>query len=236
MMNPSEKQPPVSGRAAGVDGLLMPLINFFTSLKLTVACLVLGMLLVFFGTLAQVDLGLYKAQNEYFRSFVVFWGPKGAGWRIPVLPGGYTVGGVLLINLISAHYRRFTFTRSKAGIWLVHFGIILLLLGQLGTDLVSRESALHLREGQAKNYSEADRQAELAIIDTTDTDLDKVISIPQGVLMRRKEIQHEELPFLVRVKEYYPNAMVEDRLPDAVAPPAATQGVGPRAIVKALPR
>src|SRR5216684_7970949 len=113
------------------------LIDFFTSLRLTVACLALGLVLVFLGTLAQVDLGLYKAQNEFFRSFLVFWGPKTATWKVPVLPGGYLVGGVLLINLVASHIKRFKLTRKKAGIWLIHFGIILLLLGQLGTDILS---------------------------------------------------------------------------------------------------
>src|SRR5271166_5373773 len=127
------------------------LISFFTSLRLTVACLALGLVLVFLGTLAHVDLGLYKAQNEYFRSFLVFWGPKTAAWKIPFLPGGYLVGGVLLINLIASHIKRFKLTRDKAGIWLVHFGLILLLLGQLGTDLLSRESTMHLREGEGRN-------------------------------------------------------------------------------------
>src|SRR5882724_8792150 len=109
-----------------------PLIRFFTSMRLTVVCLAFAILLVFLGTLAQVDLGLYKAQNEYFRSVLVFWGPKTANWKIPILPGGYLVGGVLLINLVASHVARFKLTRKKAGIWLVHFGIILLLLGQLG--------------------------------------------------------------------------------------------------------
>src|SRR5438876_1752264 len=77
------------------------LINFFTSLKLAVACLALGLVLVFAGTLAQVDLGLFKAQNEFFRSFFIYWGPKGASWKIPVFPGGYLIGGVLLINLVA---------------------------------------------------------------------------------------------------------------------------------------
>src|SRR2546421_11890964 len=120
------------------------LIKFFTSMRLTVVCLGLGLVLVFIGTLAQVDLGLYKAQNEFFRSFFIFWGPKGAGWKMPIFPGGYLVGGVLLINLVAAHFSRFKWTRKKAGIWLVHFGIILLLLGQLLTDMLSHESALHL--------------------------------------------------------------------------------------------
>lgn len=212
------------------------LISFFTSLRLTVACLALGLVLVFLGTLAQVDLGLYKAQNEFFRSFIVFWGPKTATWKIPVLPGGYLVGGVLLINLVASHIKRFKLTRAKAGIWLVHFGLILLLLGQLGTDLLSRESTLHLREGEGRNYSEADRQAELAVIDTTEADLDKVVAIPQPLLMRKKEIRDAELPFAVQVRRFFVNSALEDRPPNASDPPPATQGIGPRAIVKDLPR
>src|ERR1022692_5216775 len=98
-----------------LDHLLDRLINFFTSLRLTVVCLALGLVLVFFGTLAQVDLGLYKAQNEFFRSFLIYWGPKGADWKIPVFPGGYLIGGLLLINLIAAHYSRFGFRKDKFG-------------------------------------------------------------------------------------------------------------------------
>src|SRR5260370_40328349 len=89
------------------------LIRFFASLRLTVACLALGLVLVFIGTLAQVDLGLFKAQNEFFRSFLVFWGPKTAAWKVPVLPGGYLVGGVLLIKLLASHIKRFEFTRNN---------------------------------------------------------------------------------------------------------------------------
>jgi ResB-like family len=211
------------------------LIKFFTSLRLTVVCLGFAILLVFLGTLAQVDLGLYKAQNEFFRSFLVYWGPKGADWKIPVLPGGYLVGGVLLINLVASHVMRFKLTRTKAGIWMVHFGLILLLIGQLGTDLLSRESSLHLREGEAKNYSEADRQSELAVVDITERDTDKVVAIPQPLLARKREIRHAELPFVVRVQKFMANSIVEDRPADAKEAPAATEGIGPRAVVKEMP-
>jgi hypothetical protein len=212
------------------------LIRFFTSLRLTVVCLALAMVLVLLGTLAQVDMGLYKVQKEFFQSFFVFWGPASASWKIPVFPGGYLVGGVLLINLLASHYQRWSFTRDKAGIWLVHFGLILLLLGQLGTDKLSRESSLHLREGEAKNYTEAERQAELAVIDATEPDLDKVVAIPQGLLMSQKEIRHKELPFEIRVKRYYANSEIEERGAGAVGPLPATQGVGPRAALRELPR
>ena len=219
-----------------LDHFLDHLINFFTSLRLTVVCLALALLLVFFGTLAQVDLGLYKAQNEYFRSFFIYWGPKGASWKVPVFPGGYLIGGVLLINLFAAQFQRFVFTASKIGLWMVHVGLILLLLGQLLTDLLSRESTLHLREGDARNYSETEREAELAVSDVTDPAADRVVAITQGVLAREKNIRPGDLPFTIRVKQFFANSTVADRAAEAAQPPAATQGIGPRATVKELPR
>ncbi len=218
-----------------LDAFLDRLVRFFCSLRLTVACLVLGLVLVFAGTLAQVDLGLYKAQNEFFRSWIVYWTPRGSALSIPVLPGGYLVGGVLLVNLVASHLKRFKFTRDKAGIWMVHFGLILLLLGQLGTDMLSRESTLHLREGESRNYSEADRDTELVVIDTTDRDSDKVVAIPQRMLMRQENIRNAELPFMVKVKKFYGNSTVENRAANATEPPPATQGIGPRATVRELP-
>lgn len=231
----AHKAPPAENRS-NFSLLLDRLIAFFTSLRLAVACLALGMILVFWGTLAQVDLGLLKAQNEFFRSFFVYWGPKGASWKIPVFPGGYLVGGVLLINLVASHFKRFSLTRKKAGIWLIHFGLILLLLGQLATDLLSRESFLHLREGQSKNYSESDRQFELAIIDTSDADSDKVVAIPEALLARQKEIQHPELPFTVRVHDFLPNSVVQQLATNSLAPPAASRDIGSQASVRELPR
>jgi hypothetical protein len=212
------------------------LIRFFSSLRLTVVCLTVGMVLVLAGTFAQVEMGLYKAQNEFFRSFFIYWSPGDTGWRIPVFPGGYLVGGVLLINLIAAHFTRFRFSRNKAGIWLIHLGLILLLLGQLLTDVLSSESSLHLREGETRNYSTSDREAELAVIDSSDSQLDKVVAIPQGVLMHRDQIRHKELPFTILVKHFYPNSIVENRATNSAAPPAATQGVGPFATLKELPK
>src|SRR3569833_3204588 len=117
-----------------------PYIRFFTSVRLTVVLLVLGMVLVFWGTLAQVQLGLYQAQSEFFRSFFVFWHPRGSALKIPVFPGGYLLGGMLLLNLFAAHFRYYRSTKKKIGILLIHLGIVLLLLGQFLTDFLSSES------------------------------------------------------------------------------------------------
>ncbi|HOX57351.1 MAG TPA: cytochrome c biogenesis protein ResB [Candidatus Paceibacterota bacterium] len=219
-----------------LDAMLDRLIRFFTSMRLTVVCLALALVLVFWGTLAQVELGLYKAQNEFFRSFIIYWSPKGAAWRVPVFPGGYLIGGVLLLNLIASQIKCFTLSVSRIGLWMVHGGLVLLLLGQLLTDLLSRESILHLRECETKNYSETQREAELAMVDTTDPNADRVVAIPQDTLARQKTIRPVGLPFTVRVKRYFANANVRERAADASESPAATKDAGLRAIVTELPR
>ena len=89
------------------------------------------MILVFLGTLDQVNIGVYEAENRYFKSFFLYFTPPGTTQKIPWFPSGYLVGGVLLVNLIAAHLARFKFTWKKAGIMVLHSGVILLLLGQL---------------------------------------------------------------------------------------------------------
>lgn len=200
-------------------------VRLFTSLKLTVILLALGCVLVFAGTLAQVHLGLYKAQNEFFRSFFVFWQPAGSSLRIPVFPGGYLVGGLLIINLIAAHFRYYRKDFKKVGIILIHLGLALLLLGQLLTDMLSVESSMHLRNGDTKNYSEAERSFELAIVDTSDPKADKVVSLPASKL-KAGEFTLPEVPFKVRVHKFYPNSSLLQNREEGYEQVTTTAGIG----------
>ena len=50
-----------------------PVIAVFTSLRLTIVLLGFSVALVFFGTLDQVNIGINKAQKDYFESFFVAW-------------------------------------------------------------------------------------------------------------------------------------------------------------------
>ncbi len=102
---------------------------------------------------------------------------------------------MLLINLLAAHLRYYQPGKRKIGIALIHLGVVLLLVGQMLTDFLARESALHLRIGETKNYSEADRAYELAVMDTTDKDSAKVVAIPCSVLVRRGAVSDPEMPF-----------------------------------------
>jgi hypothetical protein len=182
------------------------LVDILTSLKLTVVTLILALGLVFIGTIAQVRLGLWVVQEEYFSSFFVWWGPQGAAWKIPVYPGGYLLGFVLLINLIAAHIQRFELSKKKFGIFIVHAGLILLLVGQLLSQLFQVESYMAIEEGDQKNYSESGRSSELAIIDLSNPDENFVVAIPQHVLAKNNEIKHPSLPFTLKVQSFYDNA------------------------------
>jgi hypothetical protein len=182
-------------------------VNFFTSLRLTVVCLTLALGLVFIGTLAQVNLGLYIVQERFFHSFLVWWHPKGASWQIPVWPGGYLLGTVLLVNLVAAHIKRFEVSRKKIGIFVVHAGLILLLLGQLFTEIFQVESYMYLPEGTSKNYTESGRKSELAIVDMSDPKEDQVYSIPERMLAKNQLIADPKLPFRIKVESYSENSL-----------------------------
>lgn len=189
------------------------LIKFFTSLRLTVVLLAFAIILVFIGTLAQVDEGLYNAQARYFRQWLVL-GLDVAGHRIPLLlPGGYLIGTMLLVNLIAAHTYRFQLSRKKIGIVLAHLGVILLLVGQLGTDMFAHESQLSFAEGQTKSYGESITKFELAFMSPNGTNGVRTVTFPTEWLAEQSEIQNTNLPFTIRVKQYWKNSYADFRAP-----------------------
>lgn len=206
-------------------------------MRLTILCLAAALVLVFAGTLAQVRLGLYFVQEQYFQSWWVWWSASAEGFKIPVFPGGHLIGAVLLVNLIAAHIRRFTWSRRKFGIQLIHLGIIIMLAGGLATDLLSVTSNMRIREGASKNYSEDSLRMELAVTDLTDPQTDQVTAVPGEVLADGGTISHESLPFRIVVRQFYRNSELRMIGQDhSAAVPAASNGAGARISVKWIPR
>lgn len=214
-----------------MKAFLTDLRDFFVSLRLTVGLLILSLILVFVATLDQVNLGIWAVQEKYFRSIAVMWLVPGSKLAIPVFPGGYFIGGMLLINLVCAHIYRFSFTLRKSGIQLAHAGLILLLIGELVSGLLQKDSSMRLEEGETKQYSESFRDIELAVIDRTDPKFDEVVAIPEAMLGDKLVVQHPKLPFQVKLRDFHPNA--ELRMGDGGG--IATAGVGTRIQVTALP-
>ena len=206
--------------------LLNRVVKFFTSLRLTVVLLACAIILVWVGTVAQADEGLFQAQSRYFKQWIVV-GASMFGHHIPlILPGGYLLGTTLLVNLLAAHIARFQFTWKKFGIHVAHGGIILLLVGQLVTDLLSHETMLRFSEGETKNYSESPRSYELTFTTDAGGGKDQIISIPSRLLAKGGEIKSANLPFTIRVKQYLVNSEPAFRAPMAQSgPPMTTNGV-----------
>lgn len=202
------------------------LVKIFISLRLTVILLAFAILLVFIGTIAQVDEGLYNAQARYFRQWLII-GLDMFGWRIPlILPGGYLIGTLLLANLLAAHIYRFQLSRKKIGIMLTHLGVILLLVGQLVTDMLSRETQMHFVEGETKWYAESPRKYELAFISDSSAGGEEVVALPARLLARGGDIQNPNLPFTIHVKSYWQNSDPAFRAPMMKnGPPMATNGI-----------
>jgi hypothetical protein len=200
---------------------LKKIIAPFTSLKLTVTLLAFAIVLVFVGTLAQVDEGLYNAQARYFRQWIIF-GLDVFGRKIPlILPGGYLIGTMLLLNLVCAHIYRFQLSVKKIGIQLAHAGVILLLVGQLVTDMLARETQVSFTEGATRNYSESATDYELIF-----TSGDEVTAIPNNLLKPGDTLKIDSLPFAIRVKNFWKNSDVSFRAPMLQnAPPLASNGV-----------
>jgi len=194
-----------------------------------------SILLVFFGTMVQIDEGIGTAVNEYFRvgwaqfgfAFIpfqllvkfgqIFFGlPKDmvVPGKFP-FPGGWLIGALLLGNLLAAHIVRFKLGWKRSGILILHSGIVVLMVGELVTGKLAVEATMTIHEGESVNFVDATDNCELAITDTSDPMNDTVAVIPQRLLQQGGLIQDDLLPVDVEVLEYHKNSnLVQAKVDD----------------------
>lgn len=195
------------------------------------------MVLVTLCTVGQVKLGLYGAVEAYIRSVFVYADLPGTRIRVPIFPGGGLVGAILLANLIAAGLQRLEWTARKAGLGLIHLGLVLLFLGEFVTGFLQQEMRMVLQEGATLNYVESPRDIELTVIDRGDPESDQVYAIGERVFSREGRIEHETWPFTLIVKRYFPNAGLDRRQAgEGGAASMATSGLGPGLVVLERPR
>ncbi|MBT8484508.1 MAG: hypothetical protein HKO59_16140 [Phycisphaerales bacterium] len=272
------------------------------SLRLTVTLLALATFLVFAGTVAQIDKGIWTVVDEYFRcafariELRIFF-PRdmdvpGAFW----FPGGWLIAGLLLVNVLAAHLVRFKLKatggrllagvtvvgvgaallwlvlagvfdqdvaatesaafwrvlfrlakgggvaivlmigcvllfRRRAGIVLLHSGIILLLVSEFITGAFAVEGRMRIEAGEAANYVEHMRSVELVFTDRTDADVDRIAVVPSNRLRAGERIDDPDLPVEVEVRRVMRNSQVVDaRRVGPEVPNEATAGSGLQAV------
>lgn len=187
---------------------LIPLAD----LRITLTLLSFSMVLIFVATLEQVRVGIRGAQAEFFESLYGIWHYPEQFWGgeflnpLPIpIPGGYLLGGLLILNLISAFITRFQWTGKKMGIQFIHLGIIMLLIGQLATQAMQEESRMQINKGESKNYLERFHGVELAFIDVTNPETEQVVALSQALLEGGGMHYSQDLPFKVKILGFGPN-------------------------------
>ena len=277
-------------------------LRALASLKITVVLFAMAVFIVFAGTVAQIDLGVWTIVDDYFRCAIA-WIPLRIFFprtmTVPSItfpfPGGWLIGGALLINILAAHSVRFkmrakgatllagwvvlllggfatwlvingTFDRDlvateedaywrvlwrlvkgggaavglllgcviifrrRAGIVLLHMGIILMLSSEIYTHAAAVEAEMRIPEGRSSNWVYDTREAELAVIDPRDPEANRVVVVAERELEEGATIRSELLPFDVEILEYYDNSDVVELPAEGVEENMATRGVGLRGV------
>ena len=114
------------------------------SLRVTVTLFALSLVLVFFGTLAQIDGGIWNVMDRYFRAWFVlipmqllvqfaqvFLGVSKdfrlAEWAVIPFPGGFTLGVALMVNLLAAYGLRLPGYLKRWKSYAIMSGVIALM-------------------------------------------------------------------------------------------------------------
>ncbi len=212
---------------------LQLIVRFFSSLQLTVVLLISLGVVVFFMTMYQVETGIYVANQRYFGEWLIWWeSPIG---RLPVFVGGGVLGGLLVINLMVAHFTRFKWTRKKIGLWLTHIGLLILLIGSGITAILSIESQMMIQEGQTISYSEHLRTMELGVETDHSPTMNRLVSFPNARLVQGSTLTQSSLPFSIQLYRVYPNSRIELNAAVGESLPKATQGLGKPMTVFPMP-
>jgi hypothetical protein len=230
---------------------IVDVLKGVASLRLTVFLFVLSLILVFCGTIAQVDLGNWTVVNRYFRTFYV-WIPfqtfvhffkvfslKFDTFTIGIpssaevpgtfpFPGGWTIGCLLLVNLLAAHAVRFRATWKKSGVLILHAGLILLMASEVITGKCAVEGSMPILTGTSSTFVNEKDSLELAVVEHSDAEADEVTVVPLSFLKGGQTVKHDALPFAVEMIQFMPNSELLNADSTTKDNPA-TQGIGLRA-------
>ncbi len=157
------------------------------------------MVLVILGTLAQKDYGLYKAQQWFFSPWITWLGP------FP-FPGAKLTLVAMFVNVLCFTLKTSFWSFKKIGIVTTHLGVLLLLFGAGLTAWFSSEGSMIIKEGDSSNFISDYHDKEFAIINKDEDGIENIITISQDLFKKGKIIESEDIPFKIKIIDYYTNA------------------------------
>ncbi|MEC8678116.1 MAG: cytochrome c biogenesis protein ResB [Candidatus Margulisiibacteriota bacterium] len=185
-----------------MGNIIKQMVSFLGGIKLTVFLLFTLFLLILFATFAQVDYGIFEANKRYFTSWFVWLN------NVPIFLGGFSIGLLLIINLLLSHATKFRFKLNYLGIFCIHFGLVLLILGSAITSFFGEEMQIAVKEKSSKNYLDYPNVFELVIIDPySNEDFDSLYIYSISELL--KGINFNGVS--IKVNSFYENAIINQR-------------------------
>ena len=185
------------------------LIKFISSPKVFSYTVVWLIVIVFFGTIAQKDVGLYASQVKYFSSYYFLF----AGF-LP-LPGGRITIIIMTVNLASSLFKKNLWKMKKLGIIIVHIGGLLLLIGGGITAKFSAEGNMVIGEGESSDHVDDYHDMELAFVNTSLEDSLEYTIFDAPLLGEGKRIKYDKLGIQIDIIDHIKNVRIESRISPA---------------------
>ena len=196
--------------------------DFLSGFHLATATLLMLLLLTWLATLEQIDHGLYPTLNKYF-SWKSPWlipdmVPEINGKKLPfILPGGYYVCAVLLLNMILGGIIRIRKGWSKAGNLISHFGIVSMLVGGAVTYHFSERGNMAIYEGESSDTAEAYNEWVVEVAEVEDGTHERIQVIRGEWLTdleagKTRVFDFKGIPFSLEISGYLVNAIPANKL------------------------
>jgi hypothetical protein len=137
----------------------------------------------------------------------------------------------MLVNMTLAYFVRYNhFTWKRTGVYILHSGLVVMMVSELITGLYAVEGSMIIDEGHSSNVVVQNRHAELAVTSPADDAPAKYLNeavVPASMLRKPGAVvRNDALPFEVEVVRYMKNSQLRrlHRGEDTVA----TAGAGLR--------
>ena len=133
----------------------MKVYDFLSGFKLAMVIFLLLFLLTWLATLEQIDHGLNPTLKKYFSWQEPWIWPELNGKMLPIiLPGGYYVCALLLVNMTLGGILRIRKGWKQAGNLIAHFGIVFMLVAGGVAHHYEERGNMAVGEGETSNVAQ----------------------------------------------------------------------------------
>lgn len=174
------------------------LFRLVASPKLTVICLVLLVIVIIWGTVYQVEHGLYQAQQKFFHSWAVLL------FGFIPFPAVVLLFWILFINVSASLLYRIPLRFSNIGNVVTHLGILVFFVGGFFTFYYSQESSLGLREGESSGFSVSDSNWEFVVWQEEGQNR-RIYAVDSDRFRSGDSVDFQRLELRIQIKSYYMN-------------------------------